>query len=186
MLQLWTPFDDLAAADPKLAHELKDTASQLDTAGSPTSAASTISEPVVSLESQAQRHHGLALHWEELLTEARRLPGFHDFLLPTKAQILKKAARDGPIVLINTHTTRCDALIILPEAENMIHVPLPKFSQEKLTYVRTECAAFSRHGGDVRCPIFTPPETQGALNPLASLWSDVGGPVLSGLLYIRD
>ncbi|KAG9119532.1 hypothetical protein FRC07_005404, partial [Ceratobasidium sp. 392] len=184
MLQLRTPFDDLAAVDPELANELKDTASQLDIAGSPTFVTGTISEPGVSLESQAQHHHGLALRWEKLLAAARGLSGFHDFLLPTKAHKLKRTARDGPIVLINTHSTRCDALIILPQSEDVFHVPLPMFSQEKLTYVRTECVAFSRHGGEVRRPKFTPRETQNVLKPLAFLWSDVVEPVLSRLSYI--
>ncbi|KAG9092338.1 hypothetical protein FRC07_011688, partial [Ceratobasidium sp. 392] len=182
MLQLRTPFDDLAVVDPELANELKATASQLDTACSPTSAAGTTSEPAVNLESQAQRHHSLALRWEKLLTEGRRLPGFHDFLLPTKAKILQKAARDGPIVIINTHSARCDALIILPQAEDMIHVPLPTFSEEKLTYMRTQCAAFSRHGGEVHPGRgVTNRRPQDALEPLASLWSDVVEPVLKRL-----
>ncbi|KAG9122136.1 hypothetical protein FRC07_001613 [Ceratobasidium sp. 392] len=184
MLQLRTPFDDLAAVNAELAIELKRTASQLDIAGSSTSAAGTTSEPVVNLESQAQRHHGLALRWEELLTAARQLPGFHDFLLPTKAHMLKKASRDGPIVVINTHSTRCDALIILPQVEHMIHVPLPRCSKEKLTYMHTQCAAFSRHGGEVHPDRgVTPRRTQNVLDPLASLWSDVVEPVLSRLSY---
>ncbi|KAG9081841.1 hypothetical protein FRC07_014399, partial [Ceratobasidium sp. 392] len=185
-LQLRTPFDDLAAVNLDLANELKYTASQLDTAGSSTTAAGKTSEPVASLESQAQHHHGLALRWEELLTQARRLPGFHDFLLPTKAHMLKQAAKDGPIVMINTHSTLCDALIILPQTDDMIHVPLPRFSQEKLTYVHTECAAFSRHAGEVRRPIFTHRGTKDVLEPLASLWSDVVGPVLNRLSYINN
>ncbi|KAG9118911.1 hypothetical protein FRC07_006328 [Ceratobasidium sp. 392] len=186
MLQLRTPFDDLAAVDPELSNKLKDTASQLDIAGSSTSAAGTTFEPVASPESQVQRHHSLALRWEELLTQARRLPGFCDFLLPTKAQILKQAARDGPIVMINTHSTRCDALIILPQAEDIIHVPLPRFSEVKLTYMRTQCAVFSRHGGEVHPDRgVTNRTTQDVFKPLASLWSDVVEPVLRRLSYIN-
>ncbi|KAG9125454.1 hypothetical protein FRC07_007520 [Ceratobasidium sp. 392] len=184
MLQLRTPFDDLAAVDPELANMLKDTASQLDIAGSSTSAAGTTSKPAASPESQVQRHHSLALRWEELLTQARRLPGFCDFLLPIKAQILKQAARDGPIVMINTHSTRCDALIILPQAEDIIHVPLPRLSEEKLTCMRTQCVTLSRHGGEVHPDRgVTNRTTQDVFKPLASLWSDVVEPVLKRLSY---
>ncbi|KAG9108214.1 hypothetical protein FRC07_008505, partial [Ceratobasidium sp. 392] len=186
MLQLRTPFDDLAAVDLELANKLKDTASQLDIAGSSTSAAGTTSEPVASPESQVQRHHTLALRWEELLAQARRLPGFCDFLLPTKAQILKQAARDGPIVMINTHSTRCDALIILPQAEHIIHVPLPRFSEVKLTCMRTQCNVISRHDGEVHPDRgVTNSSTQDVFKLLASLWSDVVEPVLKRLSYIN-
>ncbi|CAG9952286.1 unnamed protein product [Clonostachys rosea f. rosea IK726] len=49
---------------------------------------------------------------DKTIQEIRGLPGFDRFLLAPSDDDLKKAAAHGPIVIINVHDYRCDALII--------------------------------------------------------------------------
>ncbi|KAG9122187.1 hypothetical protein FRC07_001537, partial [Ceratobasidium sp. 392] len=121
ILRLRTPFDDLSVVDHELAEQLRDTASQLEAAGLRIEVTESPAPSELALELQAQRHHMLAVQWEQLLTEARKLPGFQDYLLPRKSQELKKAATNGPVVAINIHPSRCDALIVFPHREDVVH-----------------------------------------------------------------
>jgi hypothetical protein len=56
------------------------------------------------------RHRRSAERWEELVRQIRQLPNFHHFLLPP-ISMLRKAAVEGPVVIINSSQYRCDALI---------------------------------------------------------------------------
>lgn len=47
-----------------------------------------------------------------LLERIRGLPGFDRFLLPPSEGQIRSAAVNGPIVMINVHRERCDALIV--------------------------------------------------------------------------
>ena len=38
----------------------------------------------------------------------------------------------GPVVIINTHLSRCDALVVYGSAEPIVHVPLPDLTLELL------------------------------------------------------
>ncbi|KAG8687606.1 hypothetical protein FRC11_006918 [Ceratobasidium sp. 423] len=180
ILQLRTPFDDLAAVDPGLANRLQGVASELEGAGSrATAAESYISMGYqLGLEHQARRHRHLAAQWELLLAEARELPGLGDFLRPRKAQHLIKAASDGPLVILNTHPSRCDALIIFPGHEDVVHIPLDRFSQVKALQCRTQILSLIGHRSDDDKPRgfkrygeIENPKDQ--LRPLTVLWSDV-------------
>ncbi|KAG9082075.1 hypothetical protein FRC07_014317, partial [Ceratobasidium sp. 392] len=190
ILQLRTSFDDLAVIDPILADRLKETASELETAGSRVGTAESHPKHQADLESQARRHRRLADLWEELLAKVRQLPGFHEYLLPRKSQQLKKAATDGPVVIVNTHYLRCDALIVLPQREDVVHVPLTKLPQEKLADTRIEIFSLIGHRenrdearGVKRNK--TTPDSEDQFRPLAALWSDVVSPVLDALAYTR-
>ena len=43
------------------------------------------------------------------------------------------AAKDGPIVILNASKLQCDALVLLPGQENVLHVPMQDISLEDLT-----------------------------------------------------
>ena len=84
-------------------------------------------------EEVAQTHRRLAEEYERLLEHIRGLPDFSDFLLPPKSASLCNAAVSGPIVVVNTHEDRCDALILLPNSSQVSHVPLPEL---RVSYVK--------------------------------------------------
>ncbi|KAG9123901.1 hypothetical protein FRC07_013568 [Ceratobasidium sp. 392] len=191
MLQLRTPFDDLSVASPGLASRLKETACQLDAASSPSEGAELLLGHQANLESQARLRHKLALQWEELLAEARQLQGFHEYMLPLKSQKLKKAAIDGPVVIVNTHPNRCDALIIFPQRDNVTHVSLKTLSYEKLDETRTRLLSLigQQRSGDKARSVkycYSTTESIDILSLLADLWSDVVGPVLNTLKCTVD
>ncbi|KAG9089600.1 hypothetical protein FRC06_001467, partial [Ceratobasidium sp. 370] len=185
ILQLRTPFDDLAAVDPGLATRLKAAASQLEDASSRT-AATEASQ--LAVESQARQHRHVAAQWELLIAEARQLPGLHDFMLPRKAQELKRAATDGPVVIINVHSTRCDALIIFPQHEDVLHIPLDRFSMAKSVESRAQIVSLIGHRGNGDRGVKRHNDRaslRDQLRPLSALWLDVVGPVLNALACTR-
>ncbi|QRV89381.1 CHAT domain protein [Ceratobasidium sp. AG-Ba] len=182
-LQLRTPFEELSLVDPVLAAQLRDVACELDAAGSRSSLDFRAAEAPVNLVTQSQRHHELAFHWQELLAKARQYPDFCEYLLPRKAKDLKKAARDGPIVIINVHHTRCDALVILPGVEDVVHVPLVELTEHKLIRIRGQCSSLAqRH--DIRG--FKRQGPRDTLQPFITLWSDIVRPILNVLPSVPD
>lgn len=49
---------------------------------------------------------------EALVTEIREQKGFENFMLPPSEAQIRQAAEDGPIIIINSSTFRCDAIIV--------------------------------------------------------------------------
>lgn len=184
MLQLRTPFEELSVVNPALAKRLKDVGSELERAGSRAITMSLSTWDMQSMEQRTQYHHGLALEWEQLLKRARDIPEFQDLMRPRKAKELMCAATDGPIAVINVHESRCDALIILPHCEDIVHVPLENFSPEKALKARAKLHSFINHGvGRARgFKLLKPPGESDTLKAvLVALWHDVVQPVLSSL-----
>ncbi|KAI0083528.1 CHAT domain-containing protein [Irpex rosettiformis] len=131
VLQLRTPLDDLRRHHPQLADDLYHVSQMLQHATTspssslPPSTESRKTQP--SLEGQAQSSHTYALEYEKLITQIRELDGFKDFLLPKTLSQLAGACVSGPVVVLNVHNTRCDALV-LSHPDHITHVPLPEFS----------------------------------------------------------
>jgi hypothetical protein len=82
------------------------------------------------LDQDIDRQMALAREWDELVEQARRLPGHEDFLRPPRVETLLPAAAGGPVVIVNVSRWRCDALIA---TSSCIHVvDLPDLSQESV------------------------------------------------------
>ncbi|GAA3536777.1 hypothetical protein GCM10022235_00290 [Kribbella ginsengisoli] len=80
-------------------------------------------------ENPNDRRMALALEWDELVAQVRKLDGFKDFLRPPAVEDLLPAAERGPVVVINASRWRCDALIVRPDG---VHpVPLPALTLEE-------------------------------------------------------
>ncbi|KAI0083113.1 CHAT domain-containing protein [Irpex rosettiformis] len=141
VLQLRTPLDDLRQLHPQLADDLYHVSQALQhAASSPSSSLSPLTESCKtqpSLEGQAQSSHTYALEYEKLITQIRELDGFKDFLLPKTLSQLTDACVSGPVVVINVHESRSDALI-LHGAGNVVHVPLPDLSLFRATDVQNQ------------------------------------------------
>ncbi|QRW07774.1 CHAT domain protein [Ceratobasidium sp. AG-Ba] len=182
-LRLRTPFDDLRLANSELALRFQSIASQLDAAASRPVAQSQNSEFPPDLVSEAAKHHQLADEWDRVLEEARRLPGFENFLKPLEFDDLKQAAHQGPVIIINTHRTRCDALILLPGSDDIIHMPLTTVCLDTMTQLVAEAhRTMGQRGNHEDIRGFTVKKTQGNLLP-ALMWSDIVDPVLNILGY---
>ncbi len=75
-----------------------------------------------------QERHRAAVELARLIADVRGRPGFERFLLPPPLEELLAVAGDGPVVLINVHSIRSDALILTPDRVDV--VPLPEVGPE--------------------------------------------------------
>jgi hypothetical protein len=81
----------------------------------------------------------LAQEYDILLTDIRQHPGFERFLLPKTFSELLPASKDGPIIFLNLHSSRCDALVIVShDADVVIHVPLPELTHKLAESMRSQ------------------------------------------------
>ncbi|KDN46596.1 hypothetical protein RSAG8_04249, partial [Rhizoctonia solani AG-8 WAC10335] len=188
-LMLRSPLDQLQASHPGLATRLQKVAKQLhDASPEFPSSPSSPSGSVTPWQTAEHRRH-LAKEYNNLLIQARSLPGFEDFLRPMKANGLLRAARNGPIIVINCYKEDCDALIILPGKDDIAHVHLPNFSEKKASRAHSELErSIQQYDSDE-------PEAESPQEPgikydigsvLATLWNDIVKPILEFLGYTND
>ncbi|CAE6488857.1 unnamed protein product [Rhizoctonia solani] len=188
-IMLRSPLDQLHSFHPDLAVRVEAVAKQLSDASSesPTSQSPTSSS--VDPEQVGQQRRRLAMEYSDLLAQTRKLPGFEDFLQPMRANALVHAARNGPIVVINCHKDYCDSLLILPGNDDIKHLPLPNFNQEKAQNARSELEISLRRKGlrqrgfKVRLP---PGYKDGMSTVLLDLWKHVVEPVIDFLGLKND
>ncbi|KIJ40501.1 hypothetical protein M422DRAFT_173475 [Sphaerobolus stellatus SS14] len=143
ILQLRTPVDELSSHHPSLASELQQVSQALEHAGIPSKQQPT------DLEEEGRKHRDLAMRYEKIINQIRRLDGFEDFLLPKKLEkLLPLVPSQGPIILINVHKSRCDALILHSEfddADPVVHVELPDFTHEQAEELYQEMKKILQH-----------------------------------------
>ncbi|CAE6511495.1 unnamed protein product [Rhizoctonia solani] len=183
-LMLRSPLDTLQSVHPNLATPLQEIADQLHSAGSDSRESLALTSGSMTTEQVAQEHRRLAKEYNGLLVQIRGLPGFDDFLRPMKATGLVRAARTGPVVVINCHKGHCDALLILLGEQSVAHVPLPNFSAEKAQEARQtlegslRCKGIRDRGVKVRQE---PGQKDDMSSVLVTLWHNVVKPVLEYL-----
>ncbi|KAF8756547.1 TPR-like protein [Rhizoctonia solani] len=186
-LMLRSPVDVLQSSHPGLATQIKSISQQLHYANSesPTTQSSIFHSAIDT----AEHRHRLAREYTDLLVQARKLPGFGNFLMPPSSIDLAQAARNGPVVVINCEENNCDALLIIPGRANVTHIPLSNFTGTKAQRIRLEMENSSRsrrssERGAERRPIQE--EELGFENILSDLWYDIVNPVLDFLGYTKN
>ncbi|GAA2464369.1 CHAT domain-containing protein [Streptomyces macrosporus] len=132
-------------------------------------------------EEIAARNRELSREWGRLTERLRGMDGFERFLLPLPLGLddLRPAAAEGPVVTLNVHPRRCDALALT--TEGLRAVPLPGLRLAELTeqteafHAAVEAVASAPDGplaGQAQRTI---------LETLAWLWDVVAEPVLDAL-----
>ncbi|KAJ1299860.1 hypothetical protein OPQ81_002654 [Rhizoctonia solani] len=182
---LRSPFNQLHSVHPELATSLQNVAHRLHTASSD-SQESRVLASSTTLEQVAQEHRQLAREYENLIAQARTLPGFQDFLQPIKANDLVRAARYGPVVIINCHDDRCNALAITPVGNHVQHIALPNFTGKNAQSTRQQMEQSVRNSRMTERTIERRPVLEDRVEfetVLAVLWYDVVKPVLDHLGY---
>ncbi|KAJ1305008.1 hypothetical protein OPQ81_000051 [Rhizoctonia solani] len=185
-LMLSSPLDQLRNSHPDIAAQLQNVANQLHSASSETRASDALSSDLTSPEQVAQQRRRLAKEYQDLLTKARQLPGFENFLRPMRANDLTRAARNGPIIIINCHANRCDALLILPGQDDIGHLPLPSFTEQKAQHALSEMNKSLRQKRLRERGVKTlqePGYKDRIEKVLSVLWDDIVKPVLDFLGY---
>ncbi|KAF8806730.1 hypothetical protein BYT27DRAFT_7140109 [Phlegmacium glaucopus] len=193
---LRTPIGVLRATHPDLADAIVRVSSALQVSGSRSVEAAGLMKD--SMAEGLMSQEGITIHvrltqeWDGLLAKVRTLPNFEDFLQPLcSSTILEHLPKSGPIILINVHKDRCDALSLVPGENQPIHTPLPEFSYEKAVVLRNNLQAILRTSG-IRMREVEPSSRgirlgrRGGLTfkeILCQLWLLVVQPILKGLGY---
>ncbi|KDN35795.1 hypothetical protein RSAG8_11292, partial [Rhizoctonia solani AG-8 WAC10335] len=187
MLQLQTPLYHLKLhpEGQSLAEELEGLLKRLQLEEN--------TAPHESLEQSPHEDLCLQDRYQQVLEQIRQLRGFANFMRPKPVEDLVKAARNGPVVVINVHKSRCDALVVHPIARNtgIQHIPLPELSPNRIIEMRDIIdqslesiggtrSVGSESGGkeDQRRQATEQLETQ-----LKNLWHWAVNPILDGLGY---
>jgi len=153
--QLRTPADDLRAHDEHLGQCFLRISRALESSGSrryemypSRDAPESQKLAVMDTNSEYSAHLDLSREWTQLLQEIRQIPAFHGFLKPPQAtDLLSNLPPDGPIILVNIHESRCDALALVSGLESPIHIPLNKFSYKKASGLKDRLRNFLSSNG---------------------------------------
>ncbi|KAF6743324.1 CHAT domain-containing protein [Ephemerocybe angulata] len=215
---LRTPVDDLRIRNPDLAERVLRISSSLETISSRAASQTSINKmsiDMMQIESYSDdnyRHVKLAREWNEVVTSVRDLPGFEDFLSPpTTSFLLRGLPESGPVIVINMHPVRCDALALLtagPDGESVLSpIHLPRFSyaraEELAKLLNESLSSFGVRERGVNDPEDnTPPDIRDSeraarprphKNPrrstnvlkdiLAELWTCIVKPILDALAF---
>ncbi|MGX1567738.1 hypothetical protein [Streptomyces sp. NPDC055506] len=84
----------------------------------------------------------LAREWDDLVEQVRQIDGFTDFLERHGIDRLLALGDEGPVVLVNISSLRCDALIV---TEGRLRVtPLPRVTENELVEQANRCLVRER------------------------------------------
>ncbi|KAI1376538.1 CHAT domain-containing protein [Hypoxylon crocopeplum] len=114
-------------------------------------------------DTRVTQRHNVSKEFDSLITEIRKQSGFEDFLLATSEEKMRNAAKDGPIVVINTCGFRCDAILV--EQHQIRSIALPGLKGEDIN---------EKSGGELWRP-----------KVLEWLWDVLARPVLEALGFTR-
>ena len=187
-LQLRGDLSMLAEQTPELAAQLRQVRASL--AEGPADAGL---EEERSARERDDRRRSLARKWDDLVGQARTMPGFEHFLGPTPYRQLAQRARAGPIVVLNASAYGCFALVVTAEAKEP-RVVLLSITDEDLRDQANRLVELAGRAAQAR--LLTAEETRGIRRDLARphpaqdvldwLWHHVSVPVLSALGWATD
>jgi CHAT domain-containing protein len=155
MTRLRTPLDNLQTCGDRaaaLTKKFRDLSSLL---GKPPANYPEVTSRV-DAEAKETRYRRLVKEWNGVVEEIRKIEGFSRFLLPPLFSDLQDAARGGPIIVLITSESSCDAIIV-PHKQPPARISLPT-NLEKL---QTLVARLQRRS------------TPALTTVLAELWDDV-------------
>ncbi|PPR05158.1 hypothetical protein CVT26_012244 [Gymnopilus dilepis] len=197
--QLRSPLDDLRDYDPALADRLGLLSRQLESASSRSESQSSSMLSTPGEEEEAHNHLKTSRERDELLKSIRALPSFENFLQPKKfADLIRDLPTEGPVIIINADKDRCDALALMADCDEPIHIPLERFSYDKAMHLaeglrgylssrrlRTRYAglneALTDEGRGTKRLGHRPSADVSPKQVLADLWTDLVEPILQTL-----
>jgi tetratricopeptide (TPR) repeat protein len=186
ILQLRTPVDQLRDTNPDLADRFLQVSRLLDHG---TQEGSLLERNETLTEEQGRQYRALVTEWESIIGQVRSIPDFGDFLRPPNSPRLKEAACNGPVVVVNIAEIRCDALALLPGFDEVVHIPLPNISSERVTTLRDELKdqlysdGIWMRGDRAARRVTDEPDDDSCSRVLAELWNDLVRPVLDSLAF---
>ncbi|KAG0707128.1 TPR-like protein [Suillus ampliporus] len=164
-----TPLDELSAssdAGSALAEEFRQLSVDLRKA---------LDAIDVSPEDQSLQIRRLTVQWDAVLCRIRALPDFSRFLLPPLFSDLRKAAEDGPVIIVNASRYSCDALIIMID-QDPVHISLD-ITRTEVSEMSSVFQSLTVHAGSSDHEM----ESNNIVGVLRKLWGRVVGPILQVL-----
>jgi tetratricopeptide (TPR) repeat protein len=138
-------LEKLHEVDSELAQEFQMLSAQLEQQATSSDFGMKVSEAVfepaglpVSMERKMKQHRILSEKWDGVVSQIRRKEGFADFLLPIPFTTLQKAAKEGPVIIVNISKGRSDAIILCRDSRTPILVPLPNALPKNLAHLSTQ------------------------------------------------
>jgi hypothetical protein len=129
LLSLCTPPDNLQDGYPMLANALESISRNLQNFPE-----YDHDQSCSSKEKPQLSRHLLAIQREGVIRNIHSISGFENASTqPKQFEQLVRAAHDGPLVIVNLHKSRCDALILKPGQSSVHHVPLTDCSVEGIS-----------------------------------------------------
>uniref|UniRef100_A0A9W8TG81 CHAT domain-containing protein n=1 Tax=Xylaria arbuscula TaxID=114810 RepID=A0A9W8TG81_9PEZI len=127
---LRTDVSALQQHHPMLAEIFISLRGKLDVQVSSNSTPITSKDLAFAARNEANQRREANKQLDALIEKIRAQPGFERFLLPPSKVDMQRAATDGPIVVVNVSSHRCDALIV--ELSDIRTVALPQLSQKDI------------------------------------------------------
>ncbi|KAH6905434.1 CHAT domain-containing protein [Coprinopsis sp. MPI-PUGE-AT-0042] len=140
---LRTPFDSLGKYNSQLAKRMWDVSKLLEDSSTEHA---PLGEGVdhnsyakITLAEDSATRARASKEWDELLNKAREIPGFEDFLRPTRCStLLQNLPESGPVVVLNAHESRCDAIVLLSGFDEPLLVPLSQMLYSRAKAMQEE------------------------------------------------
>ncbi|PBK97702.1 TPR-like protein [Armillaria gallica] len=145
-----SPLEAIHRVSPELADTFKEISLQLEHLATSSASSSWLGKVTASLDSSAafdtkvQQQHLLSKKWDETISKIRMLDGFQDFLQIKPFETLKKAAGEGPVIIINITKIRSDVVIVLPSGSLQL-VPLSSDTPDAMSRLVRQVAELGRH-----------------------------------------
>ena len=122
LLDLRTDISKLKEQHPKLAQNFEYLRDELDSSGRENGLL-VPSNSAPSWRPQAKRRDEVDQELQDIIAEIRTKPGFQGFLLPPTSDELMAAAENGPIVVLNVNSYRCDAFLVEHHQIRVLQLP---------------------------------------------------------------
>ncbi|KAJ8594406.1 hypothetical protein M405DRAFT_809209, partial [Rhizopogon salebrosus TDB-379] len=106
------------------------------------------------------------------------LPDFSQFLLPPLFSDLRHAAKDGPVIIVNSSRYSCDAMIIL-SAQDPVHIPLDIAQADVLELSKGFKSLIGNAGSSDN-------QLYEIVSILRTLWESVVGPIVETLRHFTQ
>ncbi|KAJ6557087.1 CHAT domain-containing protein [Mycena sp. CBHHK59/15] len=103
----------------------------------PQTEAERLAQLSLQLYSGASKNpHGLAIERNYSLAEIRKRLRFEYFLLLKSCKSICQVSQNGPVVILTSHSERCDAILLVSPTAEPVHVPLPDVTARLLQFQR--------------------------------------------------
>ena len=145
----------------------------------------SMDEVLAAEQSGLEARRKAARDWDLALKQVRDLEGFEHFLRPTPFAELRRAATDGPVVILNSTVSGCHVLIVTPNADSGTGVQMLKLPAVTYEAVAIQANTLLKAEQASRDParLFLDRESDRAtvFAVLAWLWDEVASPILEAL-----